>query len=274
MVSLAPMARTTFLLLVRWSWPLLFVVGLAGCGTTHPLPPYETPLARANVQSVRTTAYTHTESDHLEYGNHNALGGTLRGAAAINDTPLSPNSVAVGPPQPIILPGDQMRDLDEGGYHGPIIRPAASVPVAEGSGYHVPGAVAYPIPPGTPLTEVGRTGNLYEDHLPVPTTGVGSAAADWSRWPAGTVFRIAATGQVYKVDDYGWALAGRNTIDLYQPTRTAMNAWGTRRVNIEVLRWGDPTESLRMLRGHQKYRHIHRMVLELEGKPHAAAAVE
>ncbi len=247
---------------------------LTGCGSTKPLPPYETPLARTNVQSVRTTAYTHTEADHTAYGNHNALGGTLRGAAAITDVPLSPNSVAVGPARPIILPGDEMQALDEGGFHAPTIRPAADVPVAQGSGYHVPGAVAYPIPPGTPLTEVGRTGNLYAEHLPVPERGVGSAAADWSRWPAGTVFRIAATGQVYRVDDYGWALAGRNTIDLYQPTRAAMNAWGARQVEIQVIRWGDPSESLRMLRRHQEYRHIHRMVLELEGKPGAAAALD
>ena len=157
-------------ILLRWSWtlPLLAAGMLTGCGSTHPLPPYETPLARTNVQSVRTTAYTHTESDHLEYGNHNALGGTLRGAAAINDVPLSPNSVAVAPPLPINLPGDQMRDLDENGYHGPLIRPAAIVPVAQGGGFHAPGAAAVPIPPGTPLTEVGRTGNLYENHLPNP----------------------------------------------------------------------------------------------------------
>ena len=182
--------------------------------------------------------------------------------------------MAVGPARPIILPGDEMQALDEGGFHAPVIRPVADVPVAQGSGYHVPGAVAYPVPPSTPLTVVGRTGSLYEEHLPIPTRGVGSAAADWSRWPAGTVFRIAATGQVYEVDDYGWALAGRNTIDLYQPTREAMNAWGARKVEIQVLRWGDPAESLRMLRRHQEYRHIHRMVLELEGKGRAAAALE
>ena len=264
------MDRTTFLWLAGLAAGLL-----AGCSSPTPLPPYEAPLARTGVQSVRTTAYTDTEDDHTGYGNHNALGGTLRGAAAITDTPLSPNSVAVSPARPIYLPGDEMQAIDQGGFHAPIIRPAADVPVARGSGYSVPGAVAYPVPPGTVLTQVGRTGSLYDEHLPpVPTRGVGSAAADWSRWPAGTVFRIAATGQVYQVDDYGWALAGRNTIDLYQPTREAMNAWGARKVEIQILRWGDPSESLRLLRRHQEYRHIHRMVLELEGKPKAAAAVE
>jgi hypothetical protein len=33
---------------------------------------------------------------------------------------------------------------------------------------------------------------------------IGSAAADWSRWPAGTAFRLLSTGQIYRVDDYGW----------------------------------------------------------------------
>ena len=54
---------------------------LTGCGTTHPLPVYERPIARTEYQTVRTTAYTHTEADHVEYGNHNALGGTLHAAS-------------------------------------------------------------------------------------------------------------------------------------------------------------------------------------------------
>ena len=54
---------------------------LTGCGTTHhALPAYEPPLAKTNFQQVRTTAYTHTESDHRQYSNRNALGGELRAA--------------------------------------------------------------------------------------------------------------------------------------------------------------------------------------------------
>jgi hypothetical protein len=49
------------------------------------------------------------------------------------------------------------------------------------------------------------------------------------------------------VDDYGWALAGTNTIDLYKPSRAAMNRWGVRRVTIENLRWGNPERSLAVL---------------------------
>jgi 3D (Asp-Asp-Asp) domain-containing protein len=122
------------------------------------------------MQSVRTTAYTHTEADHVPHGRRTAMGTTLRSGQ------------------------------------------------------------------------------------------INSAAADWSRWPAGTVFRICETGEIFEVDDYGWALSGTNTIDLYKPSRAAMNRWGTRRVTIENLRWGDPARSLAVLRPRAKFRHVKRMV--------------
>ena len=46
-----------------------------------PIAGYEPPLAKSDFQTVRTTAYTHTESDHVEFSNHNALGGELHAAA-------------------------------------------------------------------------------------------------------------------------------------------------------------------------------------------------
>src|SRR5882724_3610642 len=101
----------------------------------------------------------------------------------------------------------------------------------------------------------------------------GSAAADWSRWPAGTVFRLLSTGQIYRVEDYGWALSGRNTIDLYMANQREMNSWGAREETIQVVQWGDPQRSLQFLRSHQDYRHIKRMVLELEGRHKEAAAL-
>jgi 3D (Asp-Asp-Asp) domain-containing protein len=101
----------------------------------------------------------------------------------------------------------------------------------------------------------------------------GSAAADWSRWPAGTVFRLLSTGQMYRVEDYGWALSGRNTIDLYMSNQREMNSWGARQETIQVLQWGDPQESLQFLRPHQNYKHIKRMVLELEGRHREAAGL-
>ncbi len=102
----------------------------------------------------------------------------------------------------------------------------------------------------------------------------GSAAADWARWPAGTIFRIVSTGQLYRVEDYGWALSGRNTLDLYMSTPGEMNSWGARSELIQIVRWGDPETSLRLLAPHTKYRHIRRMVLELEGHQHAAAHLD
>jgi 3D (Asp-Asp-Asp) domain-containing protein len=154
---------------------LLAVVGLTlGACASRPLPKYEKPLARAAVQKVRTTAYTHTESDHLEYGQLSAAG-----------TPLKFGEVR-------------------------------------------------------------------------------SAAADWSRWPKGTLFRVVETGEIREVDDYGWALSGTNTIDLYEPSKSDMNSWGVRRVNIEILRWGDAWQSHAILRDRAKYAHVRRMLKQIE----------
>jgi len=147
-----------------------------GACSSRPLPKYEKPIARTHFQQVRTTAYTHTEADHLQHGRSTALGGTLQ------------------------------------------------------------------------------------------STNVRSAAADWSRWPAGTMFRIVETGELYRVDDYGWALAGTNTIDLYKPSRDEMNRWGVRRVTIENMEWGDVDRSLAVLKPRTKYRHVKRMVNEIESR--------
>jgi 3D (Asp-Asp-Asp) domain-containing protein len=81
---------------------------------------------------------------------------------------------------------------------------------------------------------------------------VRSAAADWSVFPVGTVFKIEGDPHVYEVDDYGSALVGTNTIDLYKPTKSAMKDWGARKVNIEVIRWGSFSKSLAIMRDRQK----------------------
>ena len=149
---------------------------LTGCAAPRKLPPYEKPLAAAPVQNVRTTAYTHTESDHRKYGRKSASGTELRRG------------------------------------------------------------------------------------------GINSAAADWSRWPLGTKFHLVETGEVYEVDDYGWMLAGTNTIDLYKPSKSRMNQWGVRRVTIEILEWGDPRRSHAMLKPRAKHRHVKLMVRQLEDR--------
>ena len=120
-----------------------------------------------------------------------------------------------------------------------------------------------------PIAYISRSQPFLMDNA--STQIYGSAAADWSRWPAGTIFRVIPTGQLYRVEDYGWALAGRNTIDLYMATPRDMNGWGVRSELIQVVQWGNPGESLRRLAPHTKFRHIKRMVLELEGHERAAA---
>lgn len=89
---------------------------------------------------------------------------------------------------------------------------------------------------------------------------VRSAAADWSRYPVGTRFRIAGQpGVVYEVDDYGSALVGTNTIDLYCPTRSMMNEWGARHVGIEVLAWGSYERSAELMKGRVHFPHVRKM---------------
>lgn len=202
---------------------------------------------KRDFQNVRTTAYTHTESDHLPYGNHNALGGRLHAATgAIRRAEYTPRALPAS--------GDEQSDYRRASCTRASLEPFSLEPRR--------------------TTKVVKTKHGTKRVVVVTKPQIGSAAADWSRWPAGTVFRLLSTGQVYKVDDYGWALAGRNTIDLYMPTRGAMNTWGAREEGIQVLQWGSSQESLRLLQAHQGYRHIRRMVLELQGQEADAASLQ
>lgn len=100
---------------------------------------------------------------------------------------------------------------------------------------------------------------------------VRSAAADWSVYPVGTVFQIEGDSTLYEVDDYGSALVGTETIDLYKPSKTAMNAWGVRRVNIKVVKWGSFIKSLALMKPREKRNpHVREMVRKIErGTPRA-----
>lgn len=235
---------------------------LSSCGTTstRALPAYEPPLAKSDFQTVRTTAYTDTESDHLQFTNHNALGGELQAAgppihrAENTRLPIDIDyrfAAYTPAPQPFSMDDDQTKTR-------PAVRKATAV---------------------TTTTTTTRTVKIVHGKRVVTKTKpqppkIGSAAADWARWPVGTTFRLLSTGQIYRVDDYGWALAGRNTIDLYMATEAEMNAWGARAEPIQIVRWGDSEESLRLLLPHQDYKHIRRMVLELQGNAEAAAKLQ
>jgi 3D (Asp-Asp-Asp) domain-containing protein len=96
--------------------------------------------------------------------------------------------------------------------------------------------------------------------------GIMSASADWSRYPVGTRFKVLSTGEEYVIDDYGGALVGTNTIDLYKNSRREMNRWGVRHVDIEILHWGSDEESLKLLRPRHRVGRVQRMIASLEKK--------
>jgi 3D (Asp-Asp-Asp) domain-containing protein len=93
-----------------------------------------------------------------------------------------------------------------------------------------------------------------------------SAASDWSRFPVGTRFRIADTNEEYVIDDYGTALIGTDTIDLYKPSRVEMKRWGVRQVNIDILQWGSEEQSLKVLAPRCKHGCVRQMITALEKK--------
>lgn len=132
----------------------------------HGMPTYHQQATR---RLVRTTAYTHTESDHVKYRRKNAIGSTLRYGS------------------------------------------------------------------------------------------VRSAAADWSVYPVGTQFRIKGLPYTYVVDDYGSALVGTNTVDLYKPSRSIMNKWGVRKVELQVTKWGSYDKAAGLLKGRTGYKHCRKM---------------
>ena len=91
------------------------------------------------------------------------------------------------------------------------------------------------------------------------TSTVRSAAADWSVYPLGTKFRIKGQPYLYVVDDYGSALVGTGTIDIYQPTKALMGQWGRRYVEITIVQWGSPDLSIDVLAGRRGYSHCRKM---------------
>jgi 3D (Asp-Asp-Asp) domain-containing protein len=93
-----------------------------------------------------------------------------------------------------------------------------------------------------------------------------SAAADWSRFPLGTRFRICSTREEFIIDDYGTALVGTNTIDLYKPTKLEMKRWGVRVVDIDVLQWGSEQKSLEVLGPRSKHPQVQSMLTALHTK--------
>ena len=134
--------------------------------------------------------------------------------------------------------------------------------------------------PGQVIAGVKTTAYTHDesDHIeygartavgtPLKHGQIRSAAADWSIYPVGTVFQIQGDPSIYVVDDYGSALVGTKTIDLYKPTFGLMNNWGTRHVTIRVLKWGSFIRSLTILKPRAyKAWHVREMVARIESRP-------
>jgi 3D (Asp-Asp-Asp) domain-containing protein len=238
------------------------IILLSACGTTstRALPAYEAPLTRSDFQNVRTTAYTHTEADHTQYGAHNALGGELQAAGpVIHRAENVRRSGAISDSDDVDVINISNTDAKLQPFSMQETKKATRATTT------------------TTTTRATKAAPMRDTKRAVAaskSSKIGSAAADWSRWPVGTTFRLLSTGQVYRVEDYGWALSGRNTIDLYMSNQRDMNTWGAREEPIQILHWGDPQQSLQFLQSHTDYKHIKRMVLELQGRDQEAAALQ
>ena len=112
-------------------------------------------------------------------------------------------------------------------------------------------------------TEPGGSKNAIGSRLHYGGGGEFSAASDWSWMPLGTRFRIAGSPRIYVIEDYGSALVGKQTVDLYVPTRGEMNHWGVRNVEIEIIEWGSKAMSLKMLTPRTRNPHVGVMVAQL-----------
>lgn len=95
------------------------------------------------------------------------------------------------------------------------------------------------------------------------TGAIHSAAADWSRYPVGTRFKIIETGEICEINDYGSALIGTDTIDLYQDNRRQMRIWGVRMVHIKFLVWGSARRSLEILTPRARNSQVRPMIAAL-----------
>lgn len=104
------------------------------------------------------------------------------------------------------------------------------------------------------------------------TNRVRSAAADWSVYPVGTVFKIKGMSQLFVVDDYGSALTGTGTIDIYTPNEAYMRAWGRRNVEIAIVQWGSYARSAQLLSKRTAFPHCRQMYVAIQRKTGGSSA--
>lgn len=252
-------------LLAGFSGPFLFT----SCTTTS-----LTALSNQNIEAVAKIAQETPAAETITVGDQSgstadtppAESTTIVGAPSTPDTTINPTTLSGTPTSPVTDPVAQER-------------PAA--PAAE--------PVLLAAVPRTPVSNrptnqimMVRTtaySHVEADHLTygrksaagtnLQYGAVRSAAADWSKYPLGTRFTIEGLPYEYVVDDYGSALVGTETIDIYKPEMKTMNKWGVRNVPIKVLEWGSFEESRKILDGRKHVRHadhVRKMLSEIEKK--------
>lgn len=115
--------------------------------------------------------------------------------------------------------------------------------------------------------EVGAPGRKNAAGTILKYGKVRSAAADWSVLPLGTKFKIKGQpNYTYVVDDYGSALVGTNTVDIFKPTLRGMRSWGTRKIEITIVQMGSFERSSKLLKGRTGYKHCRKMYNAIQGK--------
>ena len=112
------------------------------------------------------------------------------------------------------------------------------------------------------LPEAGGVNNAIDGRLHFGG-GAYSAASDWSWLPLGTRFTLLSTGHEYVIEDYGAALVGKQTIDLFFPDRARVRGWGVRHEEIQILEWGSRSMSLKLLAPRCKNGPVAAMVAQL-----------
>ena len=88
---------------------------------------------------------------------------------------------------------------------------------------------------------------------------VRSAAADWSVYPLGTMFRVKGQPHIYVVDDYGSAWQEPIPLIFSSLLFSTMRQWGTRNTEITVIQWGSYERSVRLLKGRVRHDHCRQM---------------
>jgi len=120
--------------------------------------------------------------------------------------------------------------------------------------------------------EPGAPGRLSAAGTTLKYGQTRSAAADWSRLPLGTKFKVVGQPYTYVVDDYGSALAGTNTIDMFFPTLSGMRSWGTKKVTIKIIQMGSFERSAKLLKGRLHASHCRKMYYAITSKKNRSVA--